>query len=514
MGKREAAKSNRQKSAFEEMGFNNTYKLLIETIQKLYLEDGIPWVLGYSGGKDSTAAVQLVWMALLGIEKDQRTKPVHIISTDTLVENPIVALWVIKSLESMNEAAKEARLPITIHRLTPKIEDSYWVNLIGRGYPAPRHKFRWCTDRLKIDPTNEFIKNVVRDNGDAIIVLGVRKAESAARARVIEKHKTLRPRDLLSQHPSLPNSLIFSPIENWSNDDVWLFLMQVPNPWNYNNKDLLTLYQGGTAGGECPLVVDTSTPSCGSSRFGCWVCTLVDEDKSMGAMIQNDEEKEWMLPLLELRNELNVLNDRHLRDFRRLKGHIQLFNGRLVPGPYKQSVREDFLRKLLKIQTWIRANGPDTVRNLELLTIPELNEIRRIWVVDKHELEDRLPIIYEEVIGAPYPGHSLDDNLIFTANEMKLLKDVCGGNELQYELIRELLDIERGFRSMERRSGLYDALEKAFRRGFYSGIDDATDRAVRHSEALKRAKNLQYDDQSLIFNEFLEGTKSTDEGLY
>ena len=97
------------------------------------------------------------------------------------------------------------------------------------------------------------------------------------------------------------------------------------------------MYQGASPDGECPLVVDSSTPSCGDSRFGCWVCTLVDKDKSMQAMIQNDDEKEWMLPLLELRNELDVADDRPLRDFRRMTGAVQLFHKRPIPGPYKQA---------------------------------------------------------------------------------------------------------------------------------------------------------------------------------
>src|SRR6266436_5078250 len=95
-----------------------------------------------------------------------------------------------------------------------------------------------------------------------------------------------------------------TPIEDWSNDDVWLYLMQVRNPWGHDNKSLLGMYQGASEGGECPLVVDSSTPSCGSSRFGCWVCTVVDKDRSMEAMIKNDEEKVWMTPLLDFRNEL------------------------------------------------------------------------------------------------------------------------------------------------------------------------------------------------------------------
>ena len=200
------------------------------------------------------------------------------------------------------------------HRLTPEIKDTFWVNLIGRGYPAPRHKFRWCTERLKIQPSNNFITNVVRTNGEAILVLGTRKAESSIRShRMTEQEKT-RLRDRLSPNASLPNCLIYSPVEDWSNDDVWLFLMQVRNPWGYNNKDLLTMYQGASPDGECPLVVDTSTPSCGDSRFGCWVCTLVEKDKSMSAMVQNDEEKEWMEPLLQLRNELDFRGEEEKRD--------------------------------------------------------------------------------------------------------------------------------------------------------------------------------------------------------
>ena len=106
--------------------------------------------------------------------------------------------------------------------------------------------------------------------------------------------------------------------------------MQTPNPWGYENRDLLTMYQGASADGECPLVVDTTTPSCGDSRFGCWVCTLVDEDKSMQAMIRNDQDKDWMEPLLDLRNELDPKREeRESRDFRRMSGLVQLYYRRV-----------------------------------------------------------------------------------------------------------------------------------------------------------------------------------------
>lgn len=477
----------RPRSAFDDLGFSGTIDAVVAQTQQLYLADAVPWVVGYSGGKDSTATLQIVWQALAGLDPSQRTKPVHVISTDTLVENPVVAAWVTHSLDVMATAAKSQGIPLTPHRLTPAVTDTFWVNLIGRGYPAPRPKFRWCTERLKIKPSNSFIREMVRSHGEAILVLGTRKAESSGRHARMAALESRRVRDLLSPNDSLPNALVYSPVENWSNDDVWTYLMQTANPWGYSNKELLTMYQGASADGECPLVVDSSTPSCGDSRFGCWTCTLVDQDKSMAAMIQNDEEKEWMLPLLELRNALDIADDRHLRDFRRMNGSVQLFHDKPIPGPYKQAAREDWLRRLLEAQAWIRENGPTYVQLLDLVTLPELEEIRRIWVVDKHEFEDSLPRIYETAMGVPYPGSPLDEHVPLGTDMIDSLREVVGQDPLHFELVRELLDIEQRHRAQVRRAGLFESLEKALRRGFYTDEADATSRARRRKSAIERA---------------------------
>ena len=480
-------------SAFTAHGLKATLDELKAEVRELYLADDVPWIIGYSGGKDSTAVLQLTWLALADLPPEQRRKTVHVISTDTMVENPIVAMWVQKSLEILGEAAKKLSMPIQPKLLRPRTEESFWVNLIGRGYPAPRPKFRWCTERLKIKPSNRFIREVVTDNGEAILLIGARKAESVARARVLIKNQKYRVRDRLSPSATLAGCSIYTPIEDWSNDDVWMFLMQVKNPWGISNKDLLNMYQGASPDGECPLVVDSSTPSCGDSRFGCWVCTLVDKDKSMTAMIQNDQEKEWMTPLLDLRNSLDFRsgagnqeesNDHHLRDFRRMSGAIQLMQeGKTVPGPYIQEARENWLRKLLAAQTWIRRNGPANVKNIELISLDELQEIRRLWVVEKHEMEDTLPRIYAEATGEPYPGQRLDDNLVLGETEMQVLRDVCGGDRLHYELARELLSVERQQRAHARRAGLFEQLEKSIRRHYYDDVADATDMARRHAGA-------------------------------
>lgn len=478
------------------MDFYDNLKTIKEEVRELYVADNVPWIIGYSGGKDSTAVVQLTWEAILELPVEKRTKEVHIISTDTRVENPVVSEWVERSHNQMRQQANKLGMPFIPHDLKPDAPNSFWTNLIGKGYPAPRHKFRWCTERMKINPSNTFIGSVVKKNGEAILLLGTRKKESSRRAATMKQHEKYRVRDRLSPNSTLPGTLVYTPIEEWSNDEVWMYLMQNENPWGHTNKALLTMYSGASEDGECPLVVDTSTPSCGDSRFGCWVCTLVDKDKSMSAMIQNDDEKDWMLPLLEFRNNYldfrpkdgsrDEQTDRERRDFRRMNGSITLYNDRAVHGPYTQDSRIELLRELLVAQEDVRELGREKgikhAENMDLIHLDELEEIRRIWVMDKHETEDILPVVYEEATKRPYPGKALGENLVFGRDELVLLKEVCGDDRIHYELARELLDVERQYRTMSRRAGLFNAIDGAISRGFFDGEDDATQFALERQK--------------------------------
>ncbi len=443
---------------------------LTKEIQDLYCLDNIPWVIGYSGGKDSTAIVQLIWNAIASLPSEKRQKTIHVITTDTFVENPIVSAWVSNSLKQIKIAAQEQNIPITPHLLNPSIKETFWVCLMGRGYPAPRNGFRWCTDRMKIQPVNDFIRDIVRVNGETIVVLGTRKAESSKRAATMLKHEVGRVRDRLSPNGRLPNSLIYSPIEDWRNDEVWIYLNQWENPWGYSNKDLFNMYRGATADNECPLVVDTSTPSCGSSRFGCWVCTMVNKDKSMEAMIQNDEEKEWMQPLLDIRNELDVPNDHDKRDFRRIYGKVELFERNVdgnisvepIPGPYTKYWREHWLRRVLEAQTQIRNTAPPEMGEITLINPLELSEIRRIWLEEKHEFDDSLPRIYEEVTGEPFIDTRLgDERKLLGSDEWAVLEEICQDDKMHLELMAKLLDTERQYHAKSRR-GIYEAIDKCF----------------------------------------------------
>ena len=468
-------------------------KKLTEETQELYCQDEIPWIIGVSWGKDSTTILQLIWNAIAALPPEKRTKTIHVITTDTLVENPIVSTWVRKSLKQLKAAAQKQGMPIEPHLLHPEVKNTFWVCLVGKGYPAPRNQFRWCTERLKIKPANHFIRQMVRNHGETILVLGTRKAESAKRAATMEKHQKKRVRDRLSPNASLPNSLVYTPIEDWRTDEVWLYLMQWEKPWGNNNKDLFTMYRGATADNECPLVVDTSTPSCGDSRFGCWVCTLVNKDKSMEAMIQNDEEKEWLQPLLDIRNELDIENDRPKRDFRRIHGNVQLFERNVkgetsiepIPGPYTKQWREYWLRRVLEAQVQVRSTVPEEMQDIILITPEELSEIRQIWLEEKHEFDDSLPRIYQEVTGEPFYDTRLGaGNSLLGSDEWNVLEEVCGDDAMHLELMAKLLDTERQYYTKSRRVGIYDTLEKCFETSSRS-----KDEAIENAHQKRDLKN-------------------------
>ena len=512
---------------------------LIDEICALYVEDDTPWIVGYSGGKDSTACVQLVWSALLSLDPCRRTKPVHVISTDTRVENPVIAQWASVSLDRMDSAAKEQGLPIVVHSLTPRVEESFWVRLIGHGYAAPRQKYRWCTSRLKISPSNTFILNLTQEEGGSILVLGTRKAESAGRRTRMERLEAVRTRARLSPNAALPGALVYSPIEDWTTDDVWIYLLQNLNPWGHSNKGLLTIYSGASEGGECPLVVDKGTPSCGKSRFGCWVCTLVEGDKSLSAMVSNDHHKEWLLPLLnfrarhlEVRDEAGFWADRHLRDFRRTNGPPDLYVRTVttvrtderkgttktskttgldyIPGPYLESVRHEMLRDLLAVQRDVQQmvasaeyGDLEWMQGWETISLEELEEIRRVWVMERGEVEDVVPDIYEETLGDTYPMHrdiyDIPDHIQQTLSTLKALAQGDDAALLRFEMVRAMIAAD-WFRGLGREEAAVKLLGRTIKRQAPFGRAQSLKDARQYHE-IKAALNPAPAVQSSLFGE-------------
>jgi DNA sulfur modification protein DndC len=438
---------------------SRTLKEIYDEIREVYLSDNRPWILGFSGGKDSTCMTQLIWHAISDLPKEKRQKKLYIISSDTLVESPKIVEQIINTLDIMESAANKQGLPISTNLVRPEIKDSFWVCLLGLGYPAPSNNFRWCTDRLKIKNADRFITNKVSEYGEAIVVLGTRKDESGSRSQLMNLYEIKG--SYLSRHSKFAQTYVYTPLRDFITEDVWNYLLQNKNPWGGNNRDLLALYQNADAS-ECPLVVDTSTPSCGNSRFGCWVCTVVERDKSMENLIDSGED--WMEPLLELRQELKDTQDPEkkleIRDFKRRDGHVTFHSDgteKITPGPYKIGFRKQFLRKLLLAQNSIRKNGPDP--KMSLILEEELHEIQRIWRMEQGDWENSVYQIYEEVTSnliAPIQ----EDLGGFSNVEQEILDEVCESNDVPKLLVSRLLHAEFDSQGMTRHSKIYPKIGK------------------------------------------------------
>lgn len=334
-----------------------------DSLRELYLSDQRPWLVGYSGGKDSTMLASMIFTVVGSIPPDQRTKPVSILCTDTRVEIPAIVEMIEGSLAKMQKYSREQDLNIDVHLLRPPVEESFWVNIIGRGYPPPNRNFRWCTQRMKIDPVNKFVQKRLGHWGEAILHLGARRSESSTRSQTMANREA---RNGLRKHPDLPRVWVSNPIEFLETADVWAYLIQVPNPWGGDNRALFKLYRD--ASGECPVHIDTSTPACGNSRFGCWTCTVVEQDKAGEGLLASGDER--MEKLLEFRETLLEFREpsNGWRDQRRM-------NGNEGPGPLTIEARRELLSRLIKLQ---EETGLRVISDDELLLIQKMwNGARR-----------------------------------------------------------------------------------------------------------------------------------------
>ncbi len=486
-----------------------TLKDVYDEIRQVYLGDNRPWILGFSGGKDSTCMVQLIWNALSDLPKEKLHKKIFVISSDTLVESPKVVEQITNTLDMMEAAAKKTHLPISTNLVRPVIEDTFWVCLLGKGFPAPSNLFRWCTERLKIRNADRFIQEKISQYGEAIVVLGTRKDESGSRQQLMNLYAIKD--SLLSRHSKFAQTYVYTPLRDFITKDVWTFLLHNDNPWGAKNRDLLALYQNANSS-ECPLVVDTTTPSCGNSRFGCWVCTVVNEDTSLKNTIENGED--WMEPLLELREELKETQDpakrRHVRDLKRRIGQMKLVNDTvkegfdkkireskmqledndgkpdpyslLIPGPYTLEFCMEFLQKLLQAQKKIRRTGPDP--HMSLITEDELHEIQRIWRMERGDWKNSVYQIFEKVMEQKLELPQ-EDLTGFGKIEQETLEVICTKNNVSNILVSKLLNAEYESQGMTRHSKIYPKINRILSEEWRDDLNDIVDDLQRQKETTR-----------------------------
>ncbi len=416
------------------MGYLGEFEIFENIIQEMsmvYQHDQRPWMIGFSGGKDSTLLCCLVVEMLQRLSPEKRNKTVYIVTSDTMVENPIVRDYMHKISDLINKNGAELRIRADI--IYPKVEDTFWCKVIGLGYPTPEAPgFRWCTDRLKIQPMNAYTYETIKNNGEVIILLGVRKAESTYRANNIRAREI--DGKLLVPHNDIKNAYIYNPLTEIPNEEVWKFLLKGDglSPWGSDNKYLFSLYQGENMGEEKSVIGEIDKekiPVTGNSRFGCWICTMVKEDKSLQSFIDRGET--WLAPLRNFRNWLMGLrSDPTAREYKRRNGSVyRKQDGTIGPGPFTMETRKEMLRRLLQLEM---STG------LSLITFDELKQIDLYWDNEGDLSRRSLVDIYSSVKGEQLPWDEYKIP-VFPDDIIAEIKRLCDENQVEFELIAKLI---------------------------------------------------------------------------
>lgn len=446
---------------------------LLDEMEAVYLNDTRPWIIGYSSGKDSSCVLHLTFKMLKRLPENKRHKMVYVISSDTLIENPIILDFLKYNIELINESAEESHIPIKAQIAYPEFNDTFWANVIGKGYPTPKSiQYRWCTERLKIRPSNKFIQEKLNKE-DVIVLLGVRKAESIARKRRLEKREIegylLNPHETLRSKNNM--AYVYSPIIDFSTDDVWDVLfhnndnlkefngsISPATEWGASALELFNLYiKGSGDSGECPFIADESSAksSCANSRFGCWICTVVKKDKSLTGFIESGHDE--LSPLLNFRTWILDERDKsENRKFHKRNGSIVKKNGKLTPGPFTFEARKMILRKLLETQLEIQKVYK---KDYKLITIEELREIDKIWCDEEDLTSSELIKIYKEVTGEdlPWANYKLP---LFEDHTIDIISNKCEEFGINMDMFTKLIIDTNKYKYFSNHKKLKDAVDK------------------------------------------------------
>jgi DNA sulfur modification protein DndC len=314
------------------------------------------WIIGFSGGKDSTALLKVFASAVRQARKFPNI--IDVIYCDTGVENPVLDAYVKTLFTRLTEEFEQTDAPFRMSILKAPLSNRFFVKLIGRGYPPPTNSFRWCTKNLRIRPVAAFIKNAAY--GTAIVALGMRRAESQQRDRSL-----MRGGDDVwqMQIEGGRQYRLLLPIFDLDVYEVWDSVFSLPYPISINPNALAVLYRG--ASGECPIIKAPHAPPCASGRFGCWTCTVVRKDRSSESLVQAGHRH--LLPYLEFRNWLGSIRNDYWRRWPVRR------NGTPGLGPFTLKARSEIREKLRHLEKIV---------GMVLLPEEEDEEIERLWAVD------------------------------------------------------------------------------------------------------------------------------------
>jgi len=292
----------------------------------------------FSGGKDSTA---LTFALLNALDKNKyKPKKVWVLYANTLVEPSPLLQTAQKSLHTFETLSRQVKIPVATKILTPELKDRFWVLLIGKGYPPPSVRFRWCSKRLKVKPVRNFLKQIKEKYKEFPLVLsGVRLNEGNNRRKNLSKRLT---KDRWMKYEGLKGCLVYVPLLNLNTKEIWEYIEYNEKKWSISMHHLKELYS-------------VTSSNINESRTGCWVCTLVRKDQSLEKLAQTTPE---LLPLIEFKKFLLKV-----RDNKELRDKVEK-NGKSYLGPLNTEIRREILKRLERIHK---------------LPLEEKREIYKIW---------------------------------------------------------------------------------------------------------------------------------------
>lgn len=330
-------------------------------------------LVAWSSGKDSSTLLNLVLSAALRAARTGRTPHVVVLHADVGVENPEISRLAAGELKKLESFARHHRLRVEVEVTRPAFWESFPVRVIGgRALPTFPDTRRDCTASWKRLPNEAAIGAlrralVARGAPEPVLMTGVRRDESDIRAANIKAR---------GEHSSEcwtddQGRLRLSPLLSWTSDDIWAYLglcnAGVIEAYSDFAETMQTYQAAG--GSSCVVVADAAMQAhakpC-SSRFGCWACTAVREDRSLSQMIESDPRRYgYMRPLARLRDF--IANTQYDWSRRQFVGRA-IVDGHIAIGAdtYSPAMLAELLRYTLSAQ---KVSGVPIIGEAQLLAI-------------------------------------------------------------------------------------------------------------------------------------------------
>ncbi len=178
-------------------------------------------MVSFSGGKDSTVTSHVVNKAL------GTNKVLHVFG-DTTLEFPYTLEY--KKRFNKNEESQGVRV------LTAKNREKNFEVLCDVVGP-PSRVMRWCCTVFKTGAIQKTISSAFKDKNNILSFQGIRHNESASRSKYERE----------SESSKISKQTVVSPIIDWIDYDVWLYILTTKIDFNYAYR-------------------------LGWTRVGCWCC--------------------------------------------------------------------------------------------------------------------------------------------------------------------------------------------------------------------------------------------------